>query len=245
MDLGLKNKTALIMGSTSGLGLAVAQLLSTEGARVAICGTNPEKLEKAKSVTHAAFARRCDLSIPSAGSKLVEEVLQEFGSLDILVCNTGGPPKGKFLEVSQEQWTKGFQGLWMSAVDAMRTAIPQMQKNRWGRIVLITSVAAKEAIQDLTISNGFRAGLLGLTKSISNDVAGFGITINAVLPGHTRTERLKALGINETEIVRHIPAGRLGEPEEFAALVGFLVSSQAGFISGQAIAADGGAMKGF
>ncbi len=245
MDLGLKNKTALIMGSTSGLGLAVAQLLSNEGVRVAICGTNPEKLEKAKILTHASFARQCDLNLPSAGSKLVEEVLQEFGSLDILVCNTGGPPKGKFLDISQEQWTKGFQGLWMSAVDAMRSSIPQMQKNKWGRIVLVTSVAAKEAIQDLTISNGFRAGLLGLTKSISNDVAGFGITVNAVLPGHTRTERLKALGVNESEIIQHIPARRLGEPEEFAALVGFLVSNQAGFISGQAIAADGGAMKGF
>lgn len=244
MNLGLSQKSALVMGSTSGLGLAVAQLLSEEGARVAICGTNPDKLEKAKTKTHAAFAKKIDLNIPNAGKILVEEVLDHFGTLDILVCNTGGPPKGKFLDVSTDQWTLGFQGLWLSAIDAMKAAIPTMQKKKWGRVILVTSVAAKEPIADLTISNGFRAGLLGLTKSISNEIAADGITINAVLPGHTRTERLQALGIAEDEIKKQIPARRLGEPEEFAALVSFLASERAGFITGQAIACDGGILKG-
>jgi 3-oxoacyl-[acyl-carrier protein] reductase len=119
-----------------------------------------------------------------------------------------------------------------------------MQERKWGRILLVTSAAAREPMAGLTISNGLRAGLLGLTKSISNEVAGFGVTINALLPGYTRTERLIELNIPEEKITQHIPAGRLGEPEEFAALATFLASERAGYISGQMIAVDGGYLKG-
>jgi 3-oxoacyl-[acyl-carrier protein] reductase len=129
-------------------------------------------------------------------------------------------------------------------VESINAVLPGMKKKRWGRILLVTSVAAKEPISGLTISNGLRAGLLGLARSISHEVAPFNITINSLLPGHTDTERLTALGVDKSKIVEHIPAGRLGTTKEFGALAAFLASDLAGFITGQTVAADGGAQRG-
>ena len=128
----------------------------------------------------------------------------------------------------------------MSVVDTIQAVLPYMKQNHWGRILLITSLAAKEPITNLTVSNGLRAGLLGLTKSLSHDVGKFGITVNAILPGYTRTERLSALHVDETKIISQIPVGRFAEPSEIAATATFLASSQAAFITGQAIVCDGG-----
>jgi 3-oxoacyl-[acyl-carrier protein] reductase len=244
MDFGLKGKRALVMGASTGLGYAIAQELVREGATVAICSSNEERIHKAARAMNAAHALVCDLSMPGAGKDLVERAIAQMGGVDILVANTGGPPKGSFLSLTPELWQQGFQGLWMSAVESMQAAVPGMQERKWGRILLVTSAAAREPMNGLTISNGLRAGLLGLTKSISNEIAGNGITINALLPGYTRTERLKQLNIPEETITQHIPAKRLGEPEEFAALATFLASERAGYISGQMIAVDGGWMKG-
>ena len=244
MDLGLKGKRALVMGGSSGLGQAIAETLIKEGATVAICARSEEKLRNAAKAMNAAFAISADLSKPGTGTKLVNDVIAKLGGIDILVTNTGGPAAGKFSETTPEQWNDGFQNLWMSAVDSIRAALPGMQSRKWGRILLVTSIAAKEPLAGLTVSNGLRAGLLGLTKSISHEIAADGITINALLPGYTKTERLAELGLSDEKISSLVPARRLGRPEEFAALTAFLASEQAAYITGQAIACDGGTLKG-
>lgn len=232
------------MGASMGLGRAIAHALSKEGAEVAICARGEEKLKKAAADIGARLAVPIDLSAPGAGRKLVEEVTAKLGGVDILVTNTGGPPAGKFIDITPEQWSTGFQGLWMSAVDAMRAALPGMQSRKWGRILLVTSIAAKEPLGGLTVSNGLRAGLLGLTKSISHEIAADGVTINALLPGYTKTERLEELGVSDEKIIAQVPARRLGRPDELAALTAFLASEHAGYITGQAISVDGGYLKG-
>jgi 3-oxoacyl-[acyl-carrier protein] reductase len=243
MDLGLKGKRALVMGGSAGIGRAIAEALVAEGATVGICARNEARLREAASAMKAT-PFTCDLSVPGAGAKLVAEAQAKLGGVDILVTNTGGPPSGKFQDITPEAWQKGFQGLWMSAVDAMRAALPTMKERRWGRVLLITSVAAKEPLDGLTVSNGLRAGLLGLAKSVSLEVAPFGVTINALLPGYTRTERLAELAVDEKTMTSKIPAGRLGTTEELAALTTFLASTHAGYVTGQMIACDGGYLRG-
>lgn len=243
MDLKLQGRTALVLGSSSGIGRGIAAALADEGCRVAICSRSGEKLEKAKAQTGAEITIQLDLSSEGGGARAVEQALARFSRLDILVTNTGGPAPGDFLKVSPEDWQRGFSSLCLSAVQSIHAAIPSMIINRWGRVILITSVAAKEPISNLIISNVLRAGLLGLTKSLSKEVAPSGITVNSILPGYTRTERLLELGINEEELVKRIPAARLGTPEELGKLAAFLCSEHAGFITGQAIAYDGGMLQ--
>lgn len=243
MDLNIKGKRALVMGASSGLGRAIAQALVGEGARVAICARGEARLQEAAEAMGAALAVPCDLSQPGSAEALVRQVIEALGGIDILVTNTGGPPTGDFASLSAEQWQAGFSGLWMSAVEAIRASLPGMQARRWGRILLVTSVAAKEPLAGLTVSNALRAGLLGLTKSLSREVAAEGITVNALMPGYTKTERLAELRIPEEQLTNQIPAGRLGRPEEFGALAAFLASDQAGYMTGQAIACDGGYLR--
>jgi 3-oxoacyl-[acyl-carrier protein] reductase len=244
MDLGLKGKKALVMGASAGLGRGIAEALIAEGAQVAICARDQDRLFKAQKEMGATLALAADLTRPHAAKVLTEKVLKEFGSLDIIVVNTGGPPKGMIEDITEAQWQESFQSLWMAAVDSINAVLPNMKKNHWGRILLVTSVAAKEPISGLTISNGLRAGLLGLARSISHEVAPFNITINSLLPGHTDTERLTNLGVDKAKIIEHIPAGRLGTTKEFGALATFLASDLAGFITGQTVVADGGTQRG-
>jgi 3-oxoacyl-[acyl-carrier protein] reductase len=245
MDFGLKGRRALVMGASAGLGRAIAQTLVREGATVALCARGEERLRAVASELGAALAVPCDLTQPGAARKLVERVVAELGGVDVLVVNTGGPPAGGFESITPEQWQTGFQSLWMTAVDAIQAALPGMKERRWGRILLVTSVAAREAMPNLTVSNGLRAGLLGLVKTVSNEVAPHGITINGVLPGYHATDRMKDLGLTDEKVAPQIPARRLGKPEEFAALTVFLASEQAAYITGQSIVCDGGAMRGF
>jgi 3-oxoacyl-[acyl-carrier protein] reductase len=244
MDLKLKGKRALVMGSSGGLGYAIAQALIEEGATVALNSRSPERLETAARALGTKHWVASDLSQPGAGAASVREAREKLGGLDILVTNTGGPPKGSIFDLTSEQWQAGFQGLWLSATDAIREALPAMKAQKFGRILLVTSAAAKEPMPGLTVSNGLRAGLLGLTKSVSNEIAEFGITINSLLPGYTRTERLKELKIPEEKITSQIPARRLGEPHEMADLAAFLASERAAYITGQTIAVDGGYLHG-
>ncbi|MEW6055020.1 MAG: SDR family oxidoreductase [Bdellovibrionota bacterium] len=244
MDLKLKGKRALVLGASMGLGRSIAQMLASEGARVAICSRNKDQLEKTAREIKAEVALPSDLTKPQAAINLVDDVKQKLGGIDILVTNSGGPPKGIFSEIKTEDWLSGFQGLWISAVEAIQAVLPEMKDRRWGRILLVTSVAAKEPMPSLTVSNGLRAGLLGLSKSLSHEVARYGVTVNALLPGYTRTERLRELGVSEEKMTAHIPAGRLGEPEELAALATFLASEQAAYVTGQMIACDGGYLRG-
>ncbi|HEX8704611.1 MAG TPA: SDR family oxidoreductase [Myxococcaceae bacterium] len=245
MDFGLQGKRALVLGASSGLGFAIGSELVREKARVAICSRSEERIRAAAASMGAALGVAADLSKPGASSAVVAQVVQSLGGVDVLVVNTGGPPKGSLMELTDAQWQEGFQSLWMGAVEAIRAVVPGMKERRWGRIVLITSASAREPMPGLTISSGMRAGLMGLTKIFSSEVAEHGITLNAVLPGYHATERLQELGIPEERITSQIPARRLGRPGELGALVAFLSSEQAGYITGQSIVADGGWMRGF
>ncbi len=243
MNLGLQKKRVLVQGSSSGLGLAIAKAFAAEGASVAICSRDQKRIEQAAKEIPGAVGFVCDLDKKGAPTQLVKDVVSKLGGIDVLVVNTGGPPKGLFADLSLDAWQEGFQKLYLSAIESMQAALPHMRKQKWGRILFSTSTAAKQPIAKLTVSNSLRSGLLGLMKTVSQEVAAEGITVNALMPGSTRTERLAELGRSEAELVQEIPAKRLGEPEEYAALAVFLASQQAGYITGQAIACDGGLIK--
>ena len=243
MNLNLAGKCALVMGSSDGLGKAVAVSLISEGVTVCINGRNPEKLEAVAKEIGAAHFIATDLTQKNAAKELSQKALELMGSVDILITNTGGPLKNDFQEVSSDQWHEDFQSLWMTPVEAMNTLLPQMVKNNFGRVLMITSIAAVEPLKGLTTSNGLRAGLSGLAKSVSNEYASSGITLNLLLPGYTETARLKALNLSEDVVKGLVPAGRLGQPQELADLATFLASDKGAYITGQSIAVDGGALK--
>lgn len=243
MDLQLNGKKALIFGSTGGIGKAVAESLIAEGATVFINGRTEDKCRAIADQIGAAGYYQGDLSVERSARKIVEQFIADHQTLDILVTNTGGPKKGNFSEVTLEQWKEDYQSLWLSVVESMQSALPVMAKNHYGRILMITSVAAKEPLPGLTTSNGLRAGLEGLAKSCANEYSKDGITFNLLLPGYTNTDRIKALNLSEDKVREMVPAGRLAEPEELADLAAFLASPRAGYITGQSIAIDGGVLK--
>jgi 3-oxoacyl-[acyl-carrier protein] reductase len=243
MDLQLTGKRALVMGGSTGLGRAIAAALVAEGARVAIASRNVEKLQRAKVETKSEAYYPADLSLPGQARELTHKAIQDWGGLDILVTNTGGPKRGLFNEISNEQWHTDFESIWMSVVDSLKVALPTMVSQGYGRILLVTSVAAKEPIPGLTTSNGFRSGLRGLAKSVADEYAKHNITVNVLMPGLTNTDRLKDAPPS-AERIAALPARRLGEPEEMAALAAFLASPRAAYITGQCIAVDGGMMRG-
>ncbi len=245
MDLGLKNKRALVLGASAGIGHGIAQVLVQEGARVAIVSRSSEKIEQARKLINAEFGFTGDLNKPGAAKEIISQAVQKFGGLDILVINTGGPAKGGFEEVTDQQWADGIQSLWTSAIDSIRAALPVMKAGKWGRILIVTSLSAKEPLKAMTVSNGLRAGLSGLTKSIANEVAPFGITVNSLLPGYTDTDRLRELNLSAETVKSLIPAGRLGTTREFGSVAAFLASDLAGYITGQSLLIDGGATRSF
>ena len=240
MQLNIKGKKALVLGSSSGLGFAIAKALSDEGVHVAITSRKRSRAEKAAAKLQNATPYPCDLLEEDAGKKIVEAV----GPIDILVTNAGGPPMGDFLDLSPDDWEKGYHGLWMSAIQSIQAALPLMQKQKWGRIILSTSTSSRQPIPELTISNAYRPGLLGIMKTVSMEVAGDGVTVNAIMPGSTHTRRMEDFKIPLEELAEQVPAKRLGKPEEFAALAAFLASEPAAYITGQAIACDGGIIRG-
>jgi 3-oxoacyl-[acyl-carrier protein] reductase len=241
MDLGLRGKTALVMGASKGLGFAVARELTAEGVKVAICARDEVRLRGAAEAL-GATALVGDLRQPGAGRVLLEQAAEALGSVDILVVNTGGPPTMPFESISSDLWRNAFEGLFMSATDAILAAIPGMRERNWGRILLVTSIAAKEPIENFTISNALRAGLHGLTKTLSREFAASGITVNALMPGYTMTERLAEAKLDLEKVADKIPMRRIGRPDEFAALATFMASDRASYITGQAVACDGGAL---
>jgi 3-oxoacyl-[acyl-carrier protein] reductase len=240
MDLKISGRRALVFGASKGLGKAVARELIAEGVRVAIVSRDPGRIA-ATAAELGAVGIAGDVSSPGSCEALVAQAVKALGGpIDILVTNTGGPSAGPFERVSAADWQKGFDNLWMSTVESVLAVLPGMRQRQWGRILAITSISAREPQPGLVISNSLRAGLLGLVNSISRDVAKDGVTINALLPGYTATERLTELGVDDATMGPKIPAGRIGKPEEFAALAAFLASERASYINGQAIAVDGG-----
>ena len=243
MDYRIKGRRALVMGASRGLGRAVAEALLAEGVKTAICARDPARLKQtAKEI--GAIGIPCDLSQPGAAAKLVEEAAKRLGgTIDILLVNTGGPSPASFDKIDDAQWRAGFEQLWLSAVAPIRAALPGMRAQGWGRILLVTSIAAREPLPNLMMSNALRAGLHGMANALSREIGPDGITVNALMPGYTLTERLKEAGFKAEEVAKTVPLGRIGKPEEFAALACFLASEPAGYITGQAIACDGGMLR--
>ena len=251
MDLGLKNKIAFVAASSDGLGKAVAMELAKEGATVIINGRNEERLRATQKEIELIsnskiIAVTGDLSNEKERAGIIENIFKKFNHIDILITNTGGPPTGKFEELSLQQWHQTYQLLLESAVALIQAVLPGMKQQGWGRIIAITSQAVKQPVDNLILSNSVRASVVGLVKSLSNELGAFNITVNNVMPGYTKTNRL--LSLIETnpdfkEAINQIPLKRFGNPEEFAAAVTFLASERAGYITGISLAVDGGWIK--
>jgi 3-oxoacyl-[acyl-carrier protein] reductase len=257
MDLGLKGKVAFVAAASQGLGRAVADELANEGASLIINSRSEDNVravcEEIRNKTRVeALPAAGDLSKAADVERVINEGLAQFGKIDILVTNTGGPPTGKFESLSREDWDEAVRGLLGSVLDLTRLVLPGMKERRWGRILNITSIAAKQPVENLMLSNSIRAGITGFAKTLANEIAEFGVTVNTILPGFTATERVQDLAealakkeaVSASEIrarwESEIPMKRLGDPKEFAALAAFLVSERASYITGSSIAVDGG-----
>ena len=242
MDLGIAGKRALVLGASRGLGKAIAIALASEGARVAVCARHADRLaEVARRVNGVGLVY--DLSTEVAAAAAVSDAINQLGGVDFLIVNTGGPPATTFESTTEAMWRGAFDGLWMSAVGAIRAALPGMRERRHGRIIVITSIAAKESVSNLMLSNSLRAGLHGLVNALSKEVAADQITVNALMPGFQLTERLVELNVDVSAAATAIPARRIGTAEDFAAVATFLSSAQANYVTGQAICVDGGVMQ--
>lgn len=262
MDLGLKGKKALVCGSSAGLGFSTAMALAAEGADVIINSRDKKRLDAAADKIEKATGSRpeclvADLAIDKGISHVTQEVRKDTpgGFIDILVANTGGPPSGRFMHFSHQQWKDAAQLLLYSAVRLTKAVIEGMASRGWGRLIYVTSVSVPQPLDDLVLSNSYRSAVTAFCKTVSNTHARSGITANCVCPGYTATERLQSLAQSRAEqsgtepeqvmasMAENVPAGRLGKPEELAATVAFLASEQAGYISGSSLRVDGGIAK--
>jgi len=265
MNLELESKVALVLASSKGLGLACASGFYEEGANVVICSRSEENLKIAKEKIEAlesintnnkVFPIVADLMYEDQIKNLVETTINEFGRIDILVHNAGGPPSGSIEKISREDWLNSIDLNLRSFIFITDLVIPLMKKQNNGRIIAITSVSVKQPLNDLVLSNTIRLGVVGFAKTLSNEYAKHNILVNVVCPGPTLTDRMKEL-INKTvqdtgksyeEVektwIDPIPIGRLGNPEELANLVVFLASERASYITGTTIQVDGGFVKG-
>jgi 3-oxoacyl-[acyl-carrier protein] reductase len=261
MNLGLKDRVALIAASSQGIGLATAEAFAAEGCRIAMCARNPQTLQAAaekikKQHNVEVIAEPFDVTDAAAVTRFVAAVAQKFGSVDICVTNAGGPPAKGFLSASLDDWQRALDSNFLSTVYFAREVIPHMQKKKWGRIITLTSITTKQPVTDLVLSNAVRAAVVGLVKSLANEFGKDGILVNNVGPGFTATDRLKELatarasatGKNENEIFEgwaaDAPLKRLGESREVAETIVWLASERASYITGQTVLVDGGMYKG-
>jgi 3-oxoacyl-[acyl-carrier protein] reductase len=261
VDLGLKDRSVIVAASSDGIARSAAEKFAAEGARVAMCSRDEAKLKPAAAEIrerHQAqvLAEALDVTDPKAVEAFVQQVAREFGGVDVCVTNAGGPPAKMFFATTTEEWHRALELNFMSVIHMARAVLPWMQKKRWGRIVTITSMTVRQPVPDLIYSNGARAGVLGLVKSLSNEFGKDGITVNNVGPGYTATERLKQLiakrsqdlGISpddfESRLGRESPLQRIAQPEEVADAIVWLSSERASFITGQTLLVDGGWFKG-
>ena len=252
MDLGLQGRVALVTGASSGLGRACAIALAREGARVALAARREHELEAAavearEQGSPDARAFRVDLHDEASVANLLERVRADFGSIDILIANGGGPKAGTFSHLGAADWDTAYKNSLRSMLQLVNGVLPAMREKRWGRIVALTSTSVKQPIASLALSNIFRTALVAALKTASTEVARDGVTINAIATGRIRTARLREVygGDEAMERAGHdVPAGRISTPEEFAPLVAFLCGEPASYITGQTIAIDGGLVGG-
>lgn len=257
MELGLRGKVALVAAASRGLGRAIAEALAAEGVHLVVCARNEAAIESAaREIARAhgvdVVPVRADVSRADEIARLVTTGRDRLGHIDILVTNAGGPPAGPFEAHDAAAWEAAFRLTLQSAVELARQVVPEMKTRRWGRIINVTSIAVKQPVDLLILSNSLRAAVTGFARTLATELAPFNITVNNMLPGFTRTERMVELadatsrkeGIAPAQALARwesqIPMGRLGEPAEFAALAAFLASECASYITAQSIAVDGG-----
>jgi 3-oxoacyl-[acyl-carrier protein] reductase len=257
MDLGLKGKVALVAAASRGLGRAVAAELAAEGAALVLCSRNAETIRQTANEISGEtgaeiLAQACDVSKADDVARLVQSGIERFGRIDILVTNAGGPPAGPFESFDADTWETATRLTLFSVIELARQVLPGMKERGWGRILNITSIAVKQPVDNLILSNSLRAAVTGFARTLANEVAAFGVTVNNIMPGYTRTERVEELArmmadkekITPAEFIarweKEIPMRRLGTPDEFAVLAAFLVSERASYITGTSIPVDGG-----
>lgn len=261
MDLGLKDKVVIVAASSQGIGRAAAERFAAEGARLAICSRDHKKIRSVADAIHTSYgtdvaAEAVDVADPAAVERFCKEVAERFGRIDVCVTNAGGPPSIEFLKIPMAEWRRAVDVNFLSVVAFAKTVIPHMQRNHWGRFITITSVAVKQPVPELIMSNAVRNAVVGLVKSLANEFGRDGILFHNVGPGYTDTERVKQLaavkakaaGISEDEVKRQWAAGsavgRIGRPEEIADVIVWLASERASYLTGQTVLADGGSYRG-
>lgn len=261
MDLGLKDKRALVLGSTKGIGQGIATLLAQEGAKVAVCGRNADdarKIAEEISENTGASVRSysVDLTDQASVGALIESCTADFGGFDIVINNGGGPPPGGVADVPMDVWEAQYRPLFLSQVEITNAFLPGMRERGWGRVLIVASSGTVQPIPHLGISNTIRVALTNWAKSLASEIAADGVTVNTVLPGRIHTARVDRIDVNEAktgnkdvEQVRAdsratIPANRYGSVEEFANVAAFLVSDCAGYVTGTVTRVDGGYIRG-
>ena len=257
MDLGLQGRIALLAAASKGLGRAVAEELAAEGVSLVLCARGDVALREtadhiARGYDVPVLAVPADVGKPGEPERVAKEGIARFGRIDILLTNSGGPPPGSFESLSPAAWDQAAALVLGSVVAFCRAVVPGMKERRWGRILNVTSIAAKQPVDNLMLSNSVRAAVIGFARTLANEVAPYGITVNNLLPGFTRTDRMVELSevtakkeaiTAEQALARYsaaVPMGRMGEPREFAALAAFLASDRASYITAQSVAIDGG-----
>lgn len=252
MDFGLKDRRALVTAASKGLGRASAEELIKEGAKVYIASRDAKTIEDTARAIHATGWSAADVSKPGQVETLVEAATNRLGGLDILVVNAGGPPPGTFQTTPLESWEAGFHLTLMSAVRLVKASLPHLKESDQGRIIFITSIAVRQPIPNIVVSNSLRGGVTGLAKTLARELAPDRITVNCLAPDTILTDRMRDIarskGLDPEEEVKRqaldAPMKRLGDPEEFGATCAFLCSRQAGYITGQTLGIDGGSLLG-
>ena len=256
MDLGLKRKRALVMGSTRGMGQGIAVRLAAEGAEVAVCGRKLADAQESAAGISGSRAYALDLSDQNSISALIKALKADFGDLDIIVCNGGGPPPGSIADVTAETWATQFQAMFINQLTIVNTFLPAMRERGWGRILVVSSSGIVQPIPNLGISNAIRASQVGWAKTLSSEVAPDGVTVNTVAPGRIHTDRVNQIDaaaaakqgkpVDDIARASHatIPMGRYGSVAEFADTAVYLLSDNASYITGSVIKVDGGMIRG-